>query len=332
MSNMNNQEYKCPRCHNILPLSNKALHDLRCPGNNQNNQSNSLALIQSSNSNNNRNNNFNQNYYNNMNNVISTNINSTMNPDGTRTQIKTETYRNGYQRITKTKYNQNNQVISNQSTIQNINDINNNNSNSNVNIQTTTHPNGNVTITKTEITPNGGIRTMSITKDRNGNIINQSVNSSGGNGFNNIMFNNNMNNMNNMNNYNNSMTNFQNNMNNFNNSMNNFQNNMNMFNMGMNNMMNNMFMNMNNMNNMDMNNGVERDILDTLEASKLNDISHLEEDKKNCIICLEDFKTGDEVIYLPCFHVFHKDCILEWFRGHDYCPICKFKLNRENMN
>ena len=97
-----NQNYTCPYCQKVLLLSNKMLHDLRCPGRNQSN-SNNIALRQNSNFNNNRNNNLiqnnNQNYFNNMNNIISTNSNSMMNPDGTKTQITIETYQNGYQRI-----------------------------------------------------------------------------------------------------------------------------------------------------------------------------------------------------------------------------------------
>ena len=49
-------------------------------------------------------------------------------------------------------------------------------------------------------------------------------------------------------------------------------------------------------------------------------------------ITVTGFKNGDEVIYLPCLHVFHKNCLLEWFRRHDDCPICKFKLTGENLN
>ena len=47
---------------------------------------------------------------------------------------------------------------------------------------------------------------------------------------------------------------------------------------------------------------------------------------------LYDFKQGDEGIYLPCFHLFHKDCVREWLNAHDECPICKFKLTYENIN
>ena len=306
-----NENNTCPYCHSIFPITNKILHDLRCPGRNQSNFNNNLSNVPQSNfnvnninnyrNNYNNNNNLNNNFNNNMNNIISSMMNSIRNFDGTITQIKTETFQNGHQRITNIKYDQNGRIISTQSYMRNLNE-----NNDNENVQRTTDRYGNIIETREVRLPNGGIQITRITRDRNGNIINQSVNSSSGNGFNNIQ----------------------------NNNMNNF----NMINMGMNvmNNMNNMMnmnMLMNNMNDMNnMNNGVAQNILDILQVSKLNDVSHLEEDKKQCSICLEEYRNGDEVVYLPCLHIFHKDCIYTWLRNHDDCPICKFKLTLENMN
>ena len=394
---MTGNNYRCPHCNNIFPLSNKTLHDLRCPGLNHSYPNNNVRPINSNDNNNNMNqtNNF---FINNMNNgingsnnaniIIATNTSSQPNPDGTRTDIKIETFQNGTQRITQTKYDQfNNKISSSEQYRQNnnnnnfnnnnfnnnnFNNNNFNNNNLNNNLQRTIDQFGNVRETETEVLPNGTIKTTTITRDRNGNFLGQSINISrpGGNNFNNNMqMNNNINNnnmmMNNMNNnFNNNnmmMNEMMNNINNMSMNMNNMFNNMsnmfnNMFNgmgMNMNNMFNNIGMNMTNMNNInmnnmvdnmgmnmndvnnmndDMNNGVSPDILNNLMVTKLDDASKLSDDKKNCVICLEDFKNGDEVIYLPCLHVFNKDCLLEWFKGHDYCPICKFKLTYENMN
>ena len=219
----------------------------------------------------------------------------------------------------------------------NFNNFNNNNMNSNVSIQSSTDPYGNTTQTRTEYLPNGMVKTESITRAPNGNIIGQASNmSSGGNFMNNM----NMNNINNMN-----MMNQMNMMNNMNQMNQNYMNDMfnqgmsmmnrMMFNMPMNNMMNQGFNMMDNnmMNDFDdnLNNGVDINLLNSLESTVLKDVSHLEEDKKQCVICMEDFKDGDEVIYVPCLHVFHKDCLLEWFKRHDDCPICKFKITFDNF-
>ena len=82
----------------------------------------------------------------------------------------------------------------------------------------------------------------------------------------------------------------------------------------------------------EVNNGLDPTLLDNLPSTKLRDVSKLEDDKKNCIICMEDFKVDDEVIFLPCLHIFHKDCITEWLKSHDDCPICKHKINDMNNN
>lgn len=41
-----------------------------------------------------------------------------------------------------------------------------------------------------------------------------------------------------------------------------------------------------------------------------------------CSICLAPFELGDELILLPCFHRYHRQCIFHWFDGKRTCPIC----------
>ena len=47
---------------------------------------------------------------------------------------------------------------------------------------------------------------------------------------------------------------------------------------------------------------------------------------KKCCVCLETIKQNDNTIYYPCFHLFHKKCILEWLKIKTVCPICKFDI------
>jgi len=42
-----------------------------------------------------------------------------------------------------------------------------------------------------------------------------------------------------------------------------------------------------------------------------------------CSVCLVEFDKEDEVRVLDCSHVFHKDCIDQWFTGSTVCPLCK---------
>eukprot|EP00465_Bigelowiella_longifila_P007336 CAMPEP_0185255678 /NCGR_PEP_ID=MMETSP1359-20130426/4756_1 /TAXON_ID=552665 /ORGANISM="Bigelowiella longifila, Strain CCMP242" /LENGTH=325 /DNA_ID=CAMNT_0027839795 /DNA_START=377 /DNA_END=1354 /DNA_ORIENTATION=+ len=42
-----------------------------------------------------------------------------------------------------------------------------------------------------------------------------------------------------------------------------------------------------------------------------------------CVICLEDFESGESIKVLPCKHGFHTQCIMPWFERSGDCPICK---------
>eukprot|EP00602_Paraphysomonas_sp_CaronLab_P011682 CAMPEP_0185038772 /NCGR_PEP_ID=MMETSP1103-20130426/34848_1 /TAXON_ID=36769 /ORGANISM="Paraphysomonas bandaiensis, Strain Caron Lab Isolate" /LENGTH=726 /DNA_ID=CAMNT_0027577361 /DNA_START=746 /DNA_END=2926 /DNA_ORIENTATION=+ len=42
-----------------------------------------------------------------------------------------------------------------------------------------------------------------------------------------------------------------------------------------------------------------------------------------CAICLNDLNEGDMCRQLPCDHLFHRDCIDQWFTLSVACPMCK---------
>merc|ERR1719242_1387815 len=60
-----------------------------------------------------------------------------------------------------------------------------------------------------------------------------------------------------------------------------------------------------------------------------SDSEQKEEVKKDsCSICLEEFKDGDQIRRLPCFHIFHKHEIDRWLKtGNDKCPICRVPID-----
>ena len=76
----------------------------------------------------------------------------------------------------------------------------------------------------------------------------------------------------------------------------------------------------------------DQQIINELPETQIDDVSKLDGEKKNCVICLEDFKNGDKAIVLPCIHLFHTPCIQNWLKTQNCCPICKFKLTIENLN
>lgn len=42
-----------------------------------------------------------------------------------------------------------------------------------------------------------------------------------------------------------------------------------------------------------------------------------------CSICLQNFEDRDEVIQLPCGHVFHADELIQWGEVQNSCPCCR---------
>ncbi|KAL5071352.1 hypothetical protein RYX36_022239 [Vicia faba] len=42
-----------------------------------------------------------------------------------------------------------------------------------------------------------------------------------------------------------------------------------------------------------------------------------------CCICQEEYVVGDEIGRLQCTHKYHVDCIQEWLRLKNWCPMCK---------
>ena len=77
---------------------------------------------------------------------------------------------------------------------------------------------------------------------------------------------------------------------------------------------------------------VDESILKILPESKIKNIDKLPQDKRNCVICMDDYKENELVLTIPCYHIFHKNCIKEWFKKDKTCPICKFVLNKKNLN
>ena len=59
---------------------------------------------------------------------------------------------------------------------------------------------------------------------------------------------------------------------------------------------------------------------------------HSEMPNSACPITLENFQIGDEVIMLPCKHVFNEISIKKWLREEkNICPLCRYELKFEEV-
>lgn len=71
--------------------------------------------------------------------------------------------------------------------------------------------------------------------------------------------------------------------------------------------------------------GVDTRILEQLPIRKFN-ASECGANNRECSVCIESFKNGDDVMCLPCFHTYHKNCITPWLKTKNTCPVCKHQI------
>jgi len=66
--------------------------------------------------------------------------------------------------------------------------------------------------------------------------------------------------------------------------------------------------------------------------------------RRECAICLVEYNENSEIIILPCDpryfwkrkinkrHNFHSECIREWLRNKNECPICRTEITRNALS
>ena len=71
----------------------------------------------------------------------------------------------------------------------------------------------------------------------------------------------------------------------------------------------------------------EQPIVSTEDFEKLP-IEILNETIDNdCAICIDKLKKGNEIVKLPCNHLFHVDCIKSYFLNYNNkCPMCRSNI------
>ncbi|CAD7925945.1 unnamed protein product [Amoebophrya sp. A120] len=64
----------------------------------------------------------------------------------------------------------------------------------------------------------------------------------------------------------------------------------------------------------------------TSRASRASDTIASTAFEEECAICKVNFAKYEEVVGLPCGHVFHFDCCRDWLARQHTCPMCRFEL------
>ncbi|RKO88264.1 hypothetical protein BDK51DRAFT_17719, partial [Blyttiomyces helicus] len=62
------------------------------------------------------------------------------------------------------------------------------------------------------------------------------------------------------------------------------------------------------------------------------------EKHKLCGICLDDFvlpapgeshpepESDEEILRMPCHHIFHRACLIRWLKTSGTCPHCRYEV------
>jgi hypothetical protein len=48
-----------------------------------------------------------------------------------------------------------------------------------------------------------------------------------------------------------------------------------------------------------------------------------------CSVCLSDYENQETIMILPCAHIYHKQCVEEWFANNKTCPLCKAEVTSQ---
>merc|ERR1711933_268924 len=73
---------------------------------------------------------------------------------------------------------------------------------------------------------------------------------------------------------------------------------------------------------MEVKRGVSKQIIQRLPTFVWLESKNKNNDDSVCRICLEPYKDGDEMRILPCFHMYHKECVDNWLnKMSSRCPI-----------
>ncbi|CAA2979133.1 E3 ubiquitin- ligase Praja-2-like isoform X1 [Olea europaea subsp. europaea] len=51
-----------------------------------------------------------------------------------------------------------------------------------------------------------------------------------------------------------------------------------------------------------------------------------------CAVCKEDVAAGEKITRMPCFHLYHGDCILPWLEIRNTCPVCRYELPTDDAD
>lgn len=75
----------------------------------------------------------------------------------------------------------------------------------------------------------------------------------------------------------------------------------------------------------------ERPRLSSNEAMDLPRVRFQAPELQSCSICMDTFRHGALVTGLPCQHMFHAECLVEWVQRSAQCPNCRMPIRPQSQ-
>ncbi|CEP10883.1 hypothetical protein [Parasitella parasitica] len=64
-----------------------------------------------------------------------------------------------------------------------------------------------------------------------------------------------------------------------------------------------------------------------IESLQKRELTEQEKDREaDCAVCKDQFEPKEQVIQLPCEHIFHDECIKPWLKLNSTCPVCRHSV------
>ena len=77
---------------------------------------------------------------------------------------------------------------------------------------------------------------------------------------------------------------------------------------------------------------VSNKFLQSLQYVNVTADDLLEVSNKECCVCLDTQHVGQKAYKLPCGHLYHPACLLDWIKRHCTCPVCRYELPTDDLN
>ncbi|KAL6987174.1 RING-type E3 ubiquitin transferase [Sarracenia purpurea var. burkii] len=79
------------------------------------------------------------------------------------------------------------------------------------------------------------------------------------------------------------------------------------------------------------NSGVDRSVIESLPIFRFRSLQG-EKDGLECAVCLNRFEPAEVLRLLPkCNHAFHVECVDTWLDAHSTCPLCRYRVDPEDI-